>query len=416
MKYTQERLQEKVQQIRGTVTIDQSQSAATYLELATHALDSSNMAEAEQYATKVIEVDPQNFKAWLIKGQASGWQSSVRSPRLLEAANAFARGIDLSPGEETEYVRDHVVDQIGSLSVAYINLRADAYRNHPGEDQYDNFRGDLALIQQAVNVLSDRNDLQVPGLWARVASAIGEAVAGAWKTKIQPDYARDDHPNDHQRSEFGNRIVTARQILELAIGLSDDDTELDLVRYKNLIMFAENLRDSKSYKWQDGRYVVSRELSDEAKRVNNQNIAKWRARIREIETADERRQEQAAKAELQAKLDAYWADKPGQREEKLAEYERLTMELKAAQERAEVVRRREEAVEITEKIRQTNREISNLGKFKRAERKALEARLAVLELEREEVSARLRAEGTEVAGQIKSLETRIQDLKALLFV
>ena len=76
MKYSVE--DAKKMMIEGTVDVkvDNSHMIENYLEMANNAYDSSNEAEAESYCNKIIEIDPSNYQAWMLKGKASGWQST----------------------------------------------------------------------------------------------------------------------------------------------------------------------------------------------------------------------------------------------------------------------------------------------------------------------------------------------------
>ena len=73
----------------STVKVDNTGSIENYYKMAESAYDSSNQKEAENYCNKIIEIDPNNYKAWLLKGRAAGWQSTLGNLRLDEAVNCF---------------------------------------------------------------------------------------------------------------------------------------------------------------------------------------------------------------------------------------------------------------------------------------------------------------------------------------
>ena len=60
-------------EVAGTVKVDNTESIENYLKIAKSAYSSQNQVEAENYANKVIEIAPDNYEAWLIKGKAAGW-------------------------------------------------------------------------------------------------------------------------------------------------------------------------------------------------------------------------------------------------------------------------------------------------------------------------------------------------------
>lgn len=81
MEYSTDRMKEKVQEIKGIVRVDNSHMIKNYLEMAQSAKDVDNNEEAEAYCNKVIEIEPTNYKAWMLKGKAAAWQSSTQKDR-----------------------------------------------------------------------------------------------------------------------------------------------------------------------------------------------------------------------------------------------------------------------------------------------------------------------------------------------
>lgn len=88
----------------STDKVDTVDSIESYYKMAENAYASNNREEAEGYCNKIIEIDPDNYKAWLLKGQAAGWQTTLVNIRLEEAINCFLKAIDKAPEEEKESV------------------------------------------------------------------------------------------------------------------------------------------------------------------------------------------------------------------------------------------------------------------------------------------------------------------------
>ena len=76
-------------EVAGTVKIDDSAKIANYYTIAESACDAGNQKEAENYCNKVIEIEPNNYKAWLLKGRAAGLQSTLDNLRLEESISYF---------------------------------------------------------------------------------------------------------------------------------------------------------------------------------------------------------------------------------------------------------------------------------------------------------------------------------------
>ena len=75
--------------VKGVVTVDNSGLIDNYLLMAKNALDAGNKSEAENYCNKIIEINPTHSKAWLFKGNAAGWQSSLANLRYEESIKCF---------------------------------------------------------------------------------------------------------------------------------------------------------------------------------------------------------------------------------------------------------------------------------------------------------------------------------------
>lgn len=122
MEHSADRMKEKVQEIKGTVRVDNSHMIENYLEMARAAKNSGNNAEAESYSNKVIEIDPTNYIAWMLKGEAAAWQSTLVKSRLDEGVAAFVRGINFAPEEEKAKLIKAAKEQVINLSTAMISL------------------------------------------------------------------------------------------------------------------------------------------------------------------------------------------------------------------------------------------------------------------------------------------------------
>lgn len=59
------------------------------LAIADAAYEAGNLPEAYSYYNKVLEADSKNIKAWIGKGKAAGWQSTVGRSRIDEMVVAF---------------------------------------------------------------------------------------------------------------------------------------------------------------------------------------------------------------------------------------------------------------------------------------------------------------------------------------
>ena len=60
-------------EVTGTVKVDDSAKLENYLNIAKKAAAAGNNEEAEKYCNQILEINPENYEAWAIKGKAAGW-------------------------------------------------------------------------------------------------------------------------------------------------------------------------------------------------------------------------------------------------------------------------------------------------------------------------------------------------------
>ena len=75
-------------------------AVANYMTLGGNAYKLGNYAEAESYANKALEVDAMNAEAWLLRGKAAGWQSTLENMRIEEAKQYFMTAGNYADAEE----------------------------------------------------------------------------------------------------------------------------------------------------------------------------------------------------------------------------------------------------------------------------------------------------------------------------
>ena len=74
-----------------------------------------NMEEALGYYNRVLELDPTLADAWIGKGRAAGWQSTIAYFRLPEAIIAFNHAISNVSESQKDAVRKSVAQEVNSL-------------------------------------------------------------------------------------------------------------------------------------------------------------------------------------------------------------------------------------------------------------------------------------------------------------
>lgn len=103
-------------------------NTANLLGMARTAALAGNNQEAISYYNRVLEVDPTMSEAWLGKGRAVGWQSSISNVRLTETVMAFGHAVGSAPEEERPGVAQEAAGELVKLVDALHGMSRDHLR------------------------------------------------------------------------------------------------------------------------------------------------------------------------------------------------------------------------------------------------------------------------------------------------
>ncbi len=453
MEHSADRMKEKVQEIKGTVRVDNTHMIDNYLEMAQTAQDSGNNEEAEAYCNKIIEIESTNYRAWMLKGEAAAWQSTLQNSRVDEGVNAFIKGINNAPENEREELIEEAKEQIKKLSVAMISLRADRFAKWPDKEETAGFISDLAGILSTVVSFLTQTGAIVPisEIMAPVATLINQSVVKAYRNVILPDYKSDRYPwpNDDDFNKYIERLGYCTNLVDKAIDICDDDDKEDIQRYENLIFFHEKAIEACSYDWEyvdldeqwkvnfykkPGWHPVPREnrvyvehmsLNDNAVASRRRLISQYETKIRKIkadiatkEAAEKAEKERIAREEAQKRYEMYWNEHA---EEKIE----LELELKSIKSQinqlnssynVKIENINKQILEIPgyteishldEKINQLNKNKNSLGFLKVKEKKVLQEQIDNLILEKNNIKERIESEKKELESKIIAIRDEI---------
>lgn len=419
MEHSADRMKEKVQEIKGTVRVDNTHMIENYLEMANNAYDADNNAEAESYCNKIIEIDPTNYKAWFLKGKAAGWQSTLQNSRVSESVSAFAKAITNAPEEEKEELTEQAKEQVINLSKAMISLRGQRFAKWPDQEEATGFTSDITSILNTLVQFISQAGVVIPlsELMAPIATTINQSVVKAYQDVIFPDYNgdpndSDDRANKYEWQRYIERIGYCTALLERAISLCDEDDEDDIQRYENLIHLHKQAIDSCSWDYNItdwGRsWYKEWMLTDEAKNVRRGLIRDYESKIKSIKDAKEKKEKEEAKK----RFDEYWAEHA---DEKAAlETERATLEEQIATLRVEIshITGNTEKENIQERINALNAEKRSLGLFKGKEKKAVQEKIDAANLELKKIVDKMEDAKKEIEKKIEPLQKRVNEINA----
>lgn len=439
MEHSADRMKEKVQEIKGTVRVDNSHMIENYFKMAENALDASNNEEADNYCNKIIEIDPLNYRAWFIKGKAVGWQSTLGNPRISETINAFTNALDNCPEEEKEDLGIACKTEIEKLHKALLTVRMQNFMNHPNQNDINNLTNDIkSILVNTVSFLS-KAGITATLFGKELGTAVFAPIINNFNEKIWKEYQGDDgRPSDYEFKRFMSETDYCIQALELASTLfgSDDTDDLELYEYRALtydamVKFNTLVRDACSWDyhindWGGKNYYKNLTLTASSIATRNSNNAtwqaeakKWRDKITATENKIKAEKEQKAKEEAKRRFDAYWIEHAEEKVALESEKNDLSSQICALNTSSNdqvamlnkeiaAIPGKEEIDNIEARIKKLTEEKSALGLFKGKEKKALQEQIAQANAEKKSIQDRMDAAKKEIEAKIESVKAEIQ--------
>jgi hypothetical protein len=108
--------------VRDAVQLASGVNVANLMELAKAASTANNAREAYDYYTKALEYDPTNASAWLGKGEAAGWMSTLNDIKLLEMTAGFDNAIKYTKDSDKSALREQCAETINRVTIALYGM------------------------------------------------------------------------------------------------------------------------------------------------------------------------------------------------------------------------------------------------------------------------------------------------------
>lgn len=120
MEHSPDRMKEKIQEIKGVVRVDNSHMVDNWMKMGAAAAQAGNNKEAYEYFTKVIEVDPTNWRAMFEKGKAGAWQSTLANLRISELYQGIKMALEIIEGLDLS--EEELISIKNEFAVALFNI------------------------------------------------------------------------------------------------------------------------------------------------------------------------------------------------------------------------------------------------------------------------------------------------------
>ncbi|MBR2612049.1 MAG: leucine-rich repeat protein [Clostridia bacterium] len=274
-----------------------------YLHLASVAIISNDFAEAELYASKVLEIQPTSAEAWFIKGKAAGWQSTLANLRFAETISSFVEASINTPASEQPVLHKKMGDEIKSLALSLIQTRMDHFVSWPNKDTVSSAINDIQTIIDTIKILKTSGIFfDITANFKPLPALIRQGTIKALDKTILPDY-QCPYPTKYQFDEYISRIKLCIFLTESSIRIFESFMSPDdiIEQHKLLITLYDYFKNAKAYDWNyvSGvrSYYVCTSVKSEViaeynkKKCTSENVIS--KLTREIE--EQKRQEEAKK-------------------------------------------------------------------------------------------------------------------------
>lgn len=409
----------------STVKVDNTGLIDSYLQTAENALRAQNNEEAENYANKIIEIDPTAYRAWFIKGKAAGWQTTGRNNRYPESIVNWCNAWKFAPEEMHEALADEIEEEAKSISAAILQMECNSFTNYRSEDNFNDVTNALTMIQNQFSelFLKTKIDCDKEPFKTQLARIVN---SGAVNASNEAD--KDFGPENRNRDKYQWERYTAAQdwclsLLDKAYSLTEDD-DLCFTICKNYIAIAEAVKDSCSYTYENGGYIRDYSFTDSAKKNRAKAIDNWKEKSQKHDPEKRKSELALTQAMISESHSAeeqelarrqYWQEHASEKaalDQEKAALEAQTAEL---QQTAEQNPDRLEMIRINGTIGELERQLRGLGFFKGKEKRALQEQIDAQTAQRnvhenawraaskqnEEAQNKLKQRLTEIEGEFK---------------
>ena len=273
-------------EVAGTVKIDDSAKIANYYTMAESAYDAGNQKEAENYCNKTIEIEPYNYKAWLLKGRAVGWQSTLANIRLEESISCFCKAVDNAPDDKIEKVKKVARAEFSKLSFDLTKLCCDAYSKNGSVNiaktieknvqPFLDYRLSFMVLSERKKSdtdidIEDEEETDIEDIMLDIASEISSSTIDAQSVIIN-DYMNSAKSNYNVvpldiRNNCQERCIEAIKLVKLSINMGLDGE----YGYKRIISLLGDLK-----------YLYPEEFYESDKQKISDKIIEYQKKLIEI--------------------------------------------------------------------------------------------------------------------------------------
>lgn len=396
MEHTKERMQEKVQEIKGTVRVDNSHMIDNWMKMGNTASQAGNNREAYNYFTKVIEIDNDNWRAIYEKGKAGAWQSTLGNLRIPEIYQGITIALEIL--NRSELSEDDVIVIKNEFAVELFNI------NNAITD----------LMEENLSKIDNKYiDCHWDQMWETRQRFLTNVNQLEDAVALIADL--DDELSENNVIEFKKRICR------------DLRKSCNPVQYWNeysqesLGYFGYNPSEKKKYidKFWDIAYEIRKTEPDFASETDEWNLPpdpfepgmNYMSRIMDHwAKVDGDRKAENEKQIREQRVNDYWEAHQDEKKSLELEKKSLVEQISHLNKEISQISRNVEKTNIEERISKLTADKNALGVFKGKEKKALQEQLDILLNQIRSIDDKISFETSEINRIIHPLKKRITEI------
>ncbi len=228
-----------------------------YVEMAKNAESAGNNQEAELYANKALELDPTHYYAWLIKGNAAGWQSKVASPRFNESVDCWKKAVNNCP-KNNESLRQALCNVIAvnakGLATSLMSSLTSTFVKYPSANSDTDISAGLrhvsSFISATESISSDIN-LDTVNIWKDITDNINSSCIQANNAVRNAYGITMDDRNKYAYATYKEKTLAIINIYYLTLPYCTTIGILNTM-YSNLKITVKTFVDTPYYEYKVG--------------------------------------------------------------------------------------------------------------------------------------------------------------------
>ncbi len=306
----------------GTGQIDQSSQANNYLKLALSAYQANNFEDVEKYATKVLEMDPNDYQSWFLKGISLIRQSTISDNNIKEAIVAFRNTLQIAPEEMHSNFCEKITEEMSLHSLAAVRVICSSIQSNSRISASDinlvgecvqNIRENLAELYSTLAIKLDPSPyleeltITLSNDTTNKVTAIINKFTNSKRLDIDWNF-------------FTEEMDFCIEMLSLLARISSNNAELSIKNLQLAIQLEKGVMESYSVDFEGNKEYT---FSKEALMARKQLISDWLNEIDKITKIETERRNR----EIKEKAEQYWKEHPEEKEQLLEQKKNLEEKL-----------------------------------------------------------------------------------------